>query len=60
VQPGIELDLPRRAVVSLDQPALVVEQNLLGDAAEMSERALQPGKSAFLALVPEVPPIDPP
>jgi hypothetical protein len=51
VQPGIELDLAGGAVVPHDQAAVVVEQHLLGDPAEVAEGPFQPGKPALLPLV---------
>ena len=60
VQSCIELDFARGPVVPHYQPAVVVEQHLLGDSAKLAERALQTGKPAFLALVAKGPDIDPP
>ena len=60
VQPCIELDLARGPIMPHDQTAVVVEQHFLGDPAKAVERALQPGKPAFLPLVAKGPDIDPP
>jgi hypothetical protein len=43
----------------LDQRLGIVEQHLLGQAAEMPERALQPLEPGRLPLVPEGAGIDP-
>src|SRR5262249_1444874 len=42
VQPGIELDFPSQPGVTSDQPAIIVEQHLLGNPAEVTERTLHP------------------
>jgi hypothetical protein len=43
VQSGIELGFAGRPVVTRDEPAIIVEQYLFGDRAEVSERALDTG-----------------
>ena len=57
---SIEFDLAGRPVVTRRQPAIIVEQHLVGDPAKMAERALDTGKPALLALVAERPDIEPP
>ncbi len=60
VQPGVEPYLARRCVVSLDQGPRIVEQHLLGRAAERRERALDAGKPALLRLAATRPHMQPP
>jgi hypothetical protein len=60
VQSGIELDLAGGPVVARDQPAIIVEQHLFGDPAEMTKCPLDTGKPTLLALVAERPHIEPP
>jgi hypothetical protein len=60
VQPGIELDFPGHPVVTRHQPAIIVEQHLLGNPAEVRECALDAGKPTLLALVAKWPNIEPP
>ena len=52
-EPVVELHLARRRVVLLHQRLRVVHQHLLGNAAEVPERPLQPREPRRLALVPE-------
>src|SRR5438132_2973424 len=60
VKPGIELDLPSHPVVTSDQPAIIVEQHLLSNPAEVTEGAFHTSKPTLLALVAERPDIEPP
>ena len=60
VKPGIELDFPSHPVVTSDEPAIIVEQHLLGNPAEVTEGALHASKPTLLALVAERPDIEPP
>jgi hypothetical protein len=60
VQPRIELDLAGRPIMTRHQPAVIVEQHLFGDPAEVAERALDTGKPALLALIAKRPNIEPP
>jgi hypothetical protein len=53
VQAGVEHHFPGGRIMMLDQRLGVVEQHLLGQAAEMPERALQPLEPGRLALMPE-------
>ena len=46
MQPRIELDLACQPVMVGNQPAIVVEQYLFGNPAEVAESALQTGKPA--------------
>ena len=60
MKPGIELDFPGHPVVTRDQPAIVVEQHLLCNPAEVTEGALHTGKPTLLALVTKRPDVEPP
>src|SRR5262245_39249065 len=59
-QSRIELDLAGRPVVACHQSAIIVEQHLFGDPTKMTERALDTGKPALLALIAKRPDIKPP
>jgi hypothetical protein len=60
VKPSIELDFPSQPVVTSDQPAIIVEQHLLCDPAEVMEGALNTSKPTFLALITKRPDVEPP
>ena len=55
MQPRVEFDFACQPVMVGDQPAIVVEQYLFGNPAEVAESALQTGKPAFLALIAKRP-----
>jgi hypothetical protein len=59
VPSGIEFDLAGLPVVTCDQPAIIVEQHLFGNPAEVSKRALDTGKPTLLPLVAERPDMEP-
>ena len=60
VQTCIELDLSGHSVMTRYQPAIIVEQHLFSDPAEVAKRAFDTGKPALLTLIAECPNIKAP